>query len=91
MLATCEYKLNFTKRLLTSQFCYVDFIEAGWPGSNPKDAGFFKRAQIELAPEVRSKLAVFGSIRRKNIHAKDDLQLQAVCPSQENARARLSV
>ena len=25
----------------------VDFIEAGWPGSNPKDALFFERARAE--------------------------------------------
>jgi len=23
----------------------VDFIEGGWPGSNPKDMGFFKEAK----------------------------------------------
>ncbi len=26
----------------------VGFIEGGWPGSNPKDTEFFRRAQTEL-------------------------------------------
>ncbi|MEZ4673199.1 MAG: hypothetical protein R2932_03015 [Caldilineaceae bacterium] len=27
----------------------MDYIEGGWPGSNPKDMEFFERAQRELA------------------------------------------
>jgi 2-isopropylmalate synthase len=26
----------------------IDYIEGGWPGSNPKDMEFFERAQSEL-------------------------------------------
>ncbi len=26
----------------------VGFIEGGWPGANPKDTEFFRRAQTEL-------------------------------------------
>ena len=26
----------------------VGFVEGGWPGANPKDAEFFRRAQTEL-------------------------------------------
>ena len=59
----------------------MDFIEAGWPGSNPKDAEFFDRAQKELPEEVRSKLVAFGSTRRKNIKAEDDPQIQALVDS----------
>eukprot|EP00538_Stauroneis_constricta_P006452 CAMPEP_0119551124 /NCGR_PEP_ID=MMETSP1352-20130426/4471_1 /TAXON_ID=265584 /ORGANISM="Stauroneis constricta, Strain CCMP1120" /LENGTH=694 /DNA_ID=CAMNT_0007597133 /DNA_START=13 /DNA_END=2094 /DNA_ORIENTATION=- len=73
--ASCEDKLKIAARL--AEFG-VDYIEAGWPGSNPKDAEFFARAPTELSPTVQSKLVAFGSTRRKNIQAKDDKQLQAL-------------
>src|SRR5262249_48509689 len=39
----------------------IDYIEGGWPGSNPKDEEFFKRArELQLK---RSKLTAFGSTR----------------------------
>jgi 2-isopropylmalate synthase len=77
--ASCEDKLKIATRL--AQFD-MDYIEAGWPGSNPKDAEFFARAQTELSPSVQQKLVAFGSTRRKNIAAKDDKQIQALVDSQ---------
>ena len=39
----------------------IDYIEGGWPGSNPKDRAFFERAkQLELR---HAKLTAFGSTR----------------------------
>ena len=43
----------------------VDYLECGWPGSNPKDAEFFSRAQTELSSEAKQKLVAFGSTRSK--------------------------
>jgi len=60
----------------------VDYIEAGWPGSNPIDAEFFSRARTELSPEIQAKLVAFGSTRRKRIRAKDDPQIAALVDSQ---------
>ncbi len=40
----------------------VQYIEGGWPGSNPKDAEFFARART-LALK-NATLAAFGSTRR---------------------------
>ena len=40
----------------------IDYIEGGWPGSNPKDKEFFERAQKELKLR-HSKLTAFGSTR----------------------------
>ena len=40
----------------------VHYIEGGWPGSNPKDAEFFVRAQSLNLQHAR--LAAFGSTRR---------------------------
>jgi 2-isopropylmalate synthase len=62
----------------------VDYIEAGWPGSNPKDMEFFTRAQTELNPDERSKLVAFGSTRRKQIQVEDDAQIQALIESNAN-------
>ena len=41
----------------------VGFIEGGWPGANPKDAEFFRRAQTELKL-VTAQLTAFGATRR---------------------------
>ncbi len=60
----------------------MDYIEAGWPGSNPKDAEFFARAKTELSTTARRKLVAFGSTRRKGIEAKDDKQIQALVASE---------
>lgn len=40
----------------------IDYIEGGWPGSNPKDKQFFERAKTELKLE-HAKLTAFGSTR----------------------------
>ena len=32
----------------------VGFIEGGWPGANPKDTEFFRRAREELQPRARA-------------------------------------
>ena len=39
----------------------IDYIEGGWPGSNPKDREFFARAKdLRL---THAKLAAFGATR----------------------------
>ena len=38
----------------------IDYIEGGWPGSNPKDKEFFARAKDELRLK-HAKLVAFGS------------------------------
>ena len=43
----------------------IDYIEGGWPGSNPKDSEFFK--EIQNVKLKHSKIAAFGSTKRKNI------------------------
>ena len=53
----------------------VDFVEAGNPGSNPKDLEFFKRAG---ALGLRTKLVSFGSTKRKEIPPEDDDNLKAL-------------
>ncbi|MDR1251636.1 MAG: citramalate synthase [Treponema sp.] len=54
----------------------VSWIEAGNPGSNPKDLEFFRLAS--LLKLRNSKLCAFGSTRKKGIKAKDDEQLRSL-------------
>jgi 2-isopropylmalate synthase len=63
-------KLNIARKL---DALGIHFIEGGWPGSNPKDAEFFKEARgLKLK---KAKIAVFGSTRRQGIKAEDDQNL----------------
>ncbi len=48
----------------------IGYIEAGNPGSNPKDLEFFRR--IKEQPLKNAVLCAFGSTRRKNIDADED-------------------
>jgi 2-isopropylmalate synthase len=49
----------------------VGYIEGGWPGANPKDTAFFRRAAAELDLE-HARLAAFGATRRAGVKAADD-------------------
>ncbi len=54
----------------------IHYIEGGYPGSNPKDVEFFRRA-----PELglkHAKLTAFGSTRHAKHAAADDPNLQAL-------------
>ncbi|MCP4422440.1 MAG: citramalate synthase [Chloroflexi bacterium] len=64
-------KLKITQKL--DEFG-IDYIEGGWPGSNPKDVEYFRRAaSLKLQ---YAKVAAFGSTRRKDIRAEDDANLR---------------
>ena len=54
----------------------VDYIEAGNPGSNPKDLEFFRK--IKERPLKHAKLSAFGSTRRPGIKAEEDANVQAL-------------
>ncbi len=71
-----EDKLDIAKRL--DQFG-MDFIEGGWPGSNPKDVAFFEaasRVQFEHA-----QLVAFGSTRKAGVDASEDANLLSLVGS----------
>ncbi|MFP3381170.1 citramalate synthase, partial [Bacillus sp. SIMBA_069] len=51
-----EDKIKIALRL--DQFG-IDFIEGGWPGSNPKDMAFFER--VREIPLQHAKVTAFGS------------------------------
>ncbi len=54
----------------------IDYIEAGNPGSNPKDLEFFERTE-ELHLE-RAKLTAFGSTRRAGCSVEEDENVRAL-------------
>ncbi|MFT4286805.1 citramalate synthase [Nocardioides sp.] len=55
----------------------VGYIEGGWPGANPKDTEFFRRAVGELELK-HAQLAAFGATRRAGVKAADDPLIAAL-------------
>ncbi len=51
----------------------IPYIEGGWPGSNAKDAEFFRRAR-EL-PLRQARIAAFGATRHAHTACEDDPQI----------------
>ncbi len=64
-------KINIAKRL---DQLGVDFIEGGWPGSNPKDMDFFK--EVQSVTFHHAKIVAFGSTRRAGVLAEEDYNLR---------------
>ncbi|MDB4673558.1 citramalate synthase [Verrucomicrobiales bacterium] len=52
----------------------ADYIEGGWPGSNPKDVEFFEEAAKRTWKHA--KIAAFGSTRRANLAVEEDQQVK---------------
>jgi 2-isopropylmalate synthase len=74
---TLTDKLNITRML---DGLGVDYIEGGYPLSNPKDVAYFEAAQtLDLK---HAKVCAFGMTRRKSIAPKDDPGMQALVQSQ---------
>ncbi len=68
-----EDKLRITERL---DDLGVQFIEGGYPGSNPRDIDYFKKAaKLKL---VNAKLVAFGSTHRPKKKASRDETLKAL-------------
>ena len=57
----------------------VDYIEGGFPGSNPRDITFFQEARKLRLRHAR--LAAFGSTRRAGVRADEDQQLRTLLDS----------
>jgi 2-isopropylmalate synthase len=70
---TCGDKLRIARRL---DALGVDFIEGGWPGSNPKDVEFFARARDQRFQHAA--LVAFGATRRAGVGVDEDPQLRAL-------------
>ena len=58
----------------------IDFIEGGWPGSNPTDVGFFREAAS--LKWKKSKICAFGSTRHYKNRVDKDPNLKALIEAQ---------
>src|SRR5262245_40371505 len=70
-------KLLITRRL---DKLGVDFIEGGYPLSNPKDAEYFR--EVRRAPLRQARIAAFGMTRRKDSAAAADAGIKALLDSE---------
>jgi 2-isopropylmalate synthase len=70
-------KLQITSRL---DEVGIDYIEGGYPLSNPKDAEYFQR--VRDLPLQRAKICAFGMTRRKGVAAAEDPGMRALIESQ---------
>jgi 2-isopropylmalate synthase len=68
-----EDKLRITEKL---DELGVHYIEGGWPGSNPKDLEYFRKAK-KLNLE-NSKIVAFGSTHRPRHKVEDDANIRAL-------------
>ncbi len=57
----------------------IDYIEGGYPLSNPKDEAFFK--EIRNYKLKHAKIAAFGMTRKKNTKVEDDASINALIKS----------
>ncbi|HET7489969.1 MAG TPA: citramalate synthase [Acidimicrobiales bacterium] len=78
---TVDDKLRVARQL---DHLGVAYIEGGWPGANPKDAEFFRRAPAELVLETAT-LVAFGSTRRPRARAADDQTLRHLVEADTSA------
>ena len=61
----------------------ADYIEGGWPGSNPKDMAFFK--EIRNYSLKKSVIAAFGSTAKLRTAPEADLNLKALVGAKTRA------
>jgi len=72
-----DEKIRIARRLDTVG---INYIEGGWPGSNPKDSVFFQKAQKENFQSAT--LVAFGSTRKPDILPENDNNLKALLESE---------
>ncbi len=70
---SCNDKLRIAQKL---DDIGIDYIECGWPGSNPKDAEFYQR--LDELNLNHSKITAFGSTCRVGSNPEDDANIQAL-------------
>jgi len=76
VLFSAEDKVDVLKELDSFG---IDFVECGWPGSNPTDDNLFKKLRdFKLG---KTKIVAFGSTRRAGIPPEKDPNLKALAES----------
>src|SRR3990172_11287651 len=70
---TLEDKLRIAEKL---EALGIDYIEGGYPGSNPRDADFFK--QVKKLKLKNAKIASFGTTRKPGAKPSQDFNLKVL-------------
>lgn len=70
---TLEDKLRIAEKL---EELGIDYIEGGYPGSNPRDADFFKA--VKKLKLKRARIAAFGTTRRPSAKPSQDVNLKVL-------------
>jgi 2-isopropylmalate synthase len=70
---TLEDKLRIAEKL---EELGIDYIEGGYPGSNPRDADFFK--QVKKLKLKNAKIASFGTTRKFGAKPSQDVNLKVL-------------
>jgi len=76
---TADDKLKISAQL---DLLGVHFIEGGWPGANPRDDEYFRRAAAGELDLQTSQLVAFGSTRRPKGKVDDDQTLANLVAAQ---------
>ncbi len=71
-----EDKIRITEKL--DEMC-IHYIEGGWPGSNPKDAEYFRK--VRKLPLSFSNVVAFGSTYKPGNKPENDANLKALTES----------
>ena len=77
------FNLSLQDKLLIAQKLDdlgVDFIEGGYPLSNPKDEAFFR--DVRELKLKHAKVSAFGMTRRRGVRAEDDPGMRALIDAQ---------
>ncbi len=77
------FSLSLQDKLLIAQRLDdlgVDYVEGGFPLSNPKDEAFFR--EVRELHLKHAKVAAFGMTRRRGIKAEDDPGMKALLAAQ---------
>src|ERR1700755_2277530 len=77
------FNLSLQDKLLIAQKLDdlgVDYIEGGFPLSNPKDAAFFR--EVKSLKLRHAKVSAFGMPRRRGVKAEDDPGMKALLDAQ---------
>src|SRR3954463_13043547 len=77
------FNLSLQDKLLIAQKLDelgVDYIEGGFPLSNPKDAAFFR--DVREMKLRHAKISAFGMTRRRGVRAEEDVGIRALIDAQ---------
>jgi 2-isopropylmalate synthase len=79
---TVEDKIRISRKL---DDLGIDYVEGGWPGSNPRDELFF--SEIKKHPLSKTIMVAFGSTARPGVLPEKDKNIRALLRAKTHAVA----